>query len=279
MRVLVAGAGGQLGHGLVQAFGDDDLVALDHAALDVTDEPSVWAAVRDHAPEVVVNAAGFTAVDRCEADPEPAWHVNAGGAANLARACEAAGALLVQISTADVFDGTLDRPYTEFDPPAPRSVYARTKEAGEQLVRQLCPGHQIVRTTWLQGAHGDSFVRSVLRRARGGERVTAVDDQVGNPTFVPDLAAAIRRLAALRRPGTFHVTNGGSATWNDLAAETVRLAGLDARVSVTNDAAGAGGDARPANRRLEGRNARLAGLDPLPDWRDGLARLLEHLGP
>ncbi|MGH8903391.1 MAG: SDR family oxidoreductase, partial [Egibacteraceae bacterium] len=162
MRVLVTGAGGQLGHDLMTAFAHDEVVGLTHADLDVTSEPAVVAAVRDRAPDLVVHAAAFTRVDACEAEPETAWRVNALGSWWVARACALAEAAMVYVSTDYVFDGTADRPYTEFDPVGPRSVYGRSKEAGEQLVREALAAHYVVRTSWLQGMHGANFVKTML---------------------------------------------------------------------------------------------------------------------
>ncbi|QBI20300.1 dTDP-4-dehydrorhamnose reductase [Egibacter rhizosphaerae] len=277
MRALITGAGGQLGRAITRGWRDDELIAPGASDLDVTDEPSVWAAVRDYQPQVVVNCAAYTAVDACETDPEPAWAVNAGGAANLARACSAAGIGLVHLSTDYVFDGTLDRPYTEFDRPNPVSVYGRTKDAGEQLVRERCDEHVIVRTSWLQGIDGANFTKTMLRLGRERDRVEVVTDQVGTPTFAFDLAEAIRQLTVTRRYGTFHVTNAGACTWFDYAEAIFEEAGLDVEVAPTTAAAFGAPAPRPANSRLEGRHAAMAGLGALPHWRDGLRRLVRAL--
>ena len=166
MRVLVTGAGGQLGRDLLDAFPGAQVVGLAHADLDVTHEPAVVAALRDHAPDLVIHAAAFTKVDACETEPDTAWRVNAWGSWVVARACAATGAEMVYVSSDYVFDGRLGRPYTEFDPTSPLSVYGRSKEAGEQLVREALPAHYIVRTSWVQGAHGGNFVKTMLRLCR-----------------------------------------------------------------------------------------------------------------
>jgi len=277
VKVLVTGAGGQLGSELVAAFADHDVVGLARADLDVSDEPAVVAAVRDHAPDLVVHAAAFTKVDACEADPDTAWRVNALGSWWVARACALADAALVALSTDYVFDGTATRPYTEFDPVHPLSVYGRTKEAGEQLVRQTLERHYVVRTSWVLGVHGSNFVKTMLRLGRERGEVRVVDDQTGSPTFAFDLAAAIRRLAVSGRHGTYHLTNSGSCTWFELAAATFAEAGLDVALTPTDTATFGLPAPRPAYSVLDNLKARLTGLEPLPPWRDSLKRLVAEL--
>ncbi|MEX0658116.1 MAG: dTDP-4-dehydrorhamnose reductase [Egibacteraceae bacterium] len=278
MRVLVTGAGGQLGHDLLAAFADDEVVGVDHAALDVTDEPSVVAAVRDHGPDLVVHAAAFTKVDACESEPDTAWSVNAIGSWWVARACALAGAAMVYVSTDYVFDGLADRPYTEFDRTNPQSVYGRTKEAGEQLVRRALPAHYIVRTSWVHGAHGGNFARTMLRLGEERGAVAVVDDQTGSPTFTFDLAPAIRRLAVSGRHGTYHLTNAGHCTWFEFAGAVFEEAGLDVDLTPTDTAAFGAPAPRPAFGVLDNRLARLTGLAPLPPWRASLQRLLAEMG-
>lgn len=277
MRVLVTGAGGQLGHDLMRAFAQDEVVGLARAELDVTSEPAVVAAVRDHAPDLVVHAAAFTKVDACEAEPEIAWRVNALGSWWVARACALAEAAMVYLSTDYVFDGTADRPYTEFDPVGPRSVYGRTKEAGEQLVRETLPAHYIVRTSWVQGTHGANFVKTMLRLGRERGAVSVVDDQTGSPTFTFDLAPAIRQLAVTGRHGTYHLTNAGCCTWFEFAQAVFAEAGLDVACTPIYTAALAAPAPRPAFSVLDNLKARLVGLEPLPEWRASLKRLIAEL--
>jgi len=278
VRVLVTGAGGQLGHDLVTAFGQhDDVVGLTRTELDVTDEAAVVAAVRDHAPDLVVHAAAFTKVDACEDDPDTAFRVNAIGAWWVARACALADAAMVHVSTDYVFDGTSPRPYTEFDATNPRSVYGRSKEAGEQLVRRTLAAHYIVRTSWVLGAHGGNFVKTMLRLASERDQLSVVDDQRGSPTFTADLAPALRALAVTGRHGTYHLTNSGSCTWFDLAAATFEEAGVEVDLRPTDTASFGAPAPRPANSELDNVMARLTGLEPLPHWRESLRHLVADL--
>lgn len=285
MRLLVTGAGGQLASDLVEVCDADEVTALSHAELDVSDEASVHAAVRELRPHVVCNTAAWTDVDGCEADPDRAHAVNALGPWWLARVCRDVGATLVHLSTDYVFDGSapLDgtgspRPWEETDPVAPRSVYGRSKVAGEQLVRDTLPDHVIVRTAWLAGAHGSNFVATMLRIGRERGTATVVDDQVGSPTFTADLAPALRHLAVAGRAGTYHVVNAGRASWYDLAAAAFELAGLEVDLTPQPSSELDRPAPRPAWSVLGTRHARLAGVPPLPDWRDGLTRLLGELG-
>jgi dTDP-4-dehydrorhamnose reductase len=278
MRVMVTGAGGQLGHDLIKAFADDDLVALDRSQLDVTAEAAVVAAVRDHAPDLVVHAAAFTKVDAGESDPDTAWRTNAIGTWWVARACALGDAAMVYLSSDYVFDGGAGRAYTEFDATNPLSVYGRSKEAGEQLVRSTLARHYIVRSSWLHGAHGANFVRTMLRLGRERGAVSVVNDQTGSPTFTFDLAPALRRLAVTGRHGTYHLTNSGHCTWFDLAQAAFEEAGLEVDLTPIDSVTFAAPAPRPAYSVLDNLTARLAGLPPLPPWRESLRRLVAQLG-
>jgi dTDP-4-dehydrorhamnose reductase len=203
VRILVTGAAGQLGTDLVRHCAErgDDVVACDAEAFDLGDRGAVMGAITTVAPDVVVNAGAWTAVDACEADPGRAWRVNGLGPRWVAEGCRATGAHLVQLSTDYVFDGTKDGPYVEWDRPNPLSAYGRSKLAGEQEALEGCPGAAIVRTSWVCGAAGRNVVRTVVERAAAGEPLAFVDDQRGRPTFSADLAVAVRRLAVGRARG------------------------------------------------------------------------------
>ena len=285
MRVLVTGAGGQLGLDVVDAFADHEVVGLTRAELDVTDEPAVAAAVGDLAPAVVVNAAAYTDVDGCEADPDRAHGVNALGPWWLARACERTGATLVTLSTDYVFsaapergpDGHL-RGWSEFDPVRPLNVYGRSKAAGEQLVRETLPAHHIVRTAWVCGARGNNFVRTMLRLGRERDELQVVDDEVGSPTFTRDLARALRSLAVSGRHGTVHLVNEGRCSRYELAVRALELAGITTHVRPVGSDAFRRPALRPTFSVLDTSHARLSGVEPLPRWEQGLAELLDELG-
>lgn len=287
MRVLVTGAGGQLGHDLLEAYARDDVVGLTHGELDVSDEAAVVSAVTGHEPDLVVHAGAWTDVDGCEADPDRAHRVNALGSWWVARACRLVGASMVLVSTDYVFShhvspaepaGSGPAPLTEFDPVDPLNAYGRSKAAAEQLVRQTLDEHYVVRTAWVCGAHGSNFVTTMLRVGREQGSARVVDDQIGSPTFTSDLAAAIREVSVSGRHGTYHRTNAGTCSWYDLAAATFDLAGLDVDLTAMSSDELDRPAPRPAFSVLSDRHSRLSGLTALPHWRDGLRRMLDELG-
>jgi dTDP-4-dehydrorhamnose reductase len=281
VRVLITGAGGQLGRDLhlhCESRGDD-VMAATHAALDVGDRDAVYQAVTAWRPEVVLHAAAWTAVDACEADPDRAWRVNALGTRWVADASRRAGAHLVHVSTDYVFDGAQDEPYVEWDRPNPRSVYGRSKWGGEHEVAVHAPGATVVRTSWVCGEHGANMVTTVLRLADRPD-LAFVDDQRGCPSFTADLAVGIRRLAAGRVPGLFHMTNQGAVTWYEFVRAILASAGYDpakVRPIATRDLDPPRPAPRPANSVLDNAALRLAGLPLLPHHRESLDRLVARL--
>jgi dTDP-4-dehydrorhamnose reductase len=272
LRILVTGAGGQVGSEVAAHLPHHQVLALDRAACDLSDRHSVEQAVAAAAPAAVVNCAAWTDVDGCEADPERAVLVNALGVRHLAAACGRAGAHLVHVSTDYVFSGDKDGPYDEWDEPGPRSVYGRSKLGGELELARHAGSWAVARTSWVFGRRGRNFVDTIVGRARDGAPLRVVDDQQGCPTYAPDLAGALARLAVSRLPGVYHVTNQGACTWHDLAAAAVELAGLDPSVVGTMTTAELGRPApRPANSVLSGAAWAAAGLPPLRPWREALA--------
>ncbi len=282
MRVLVTGAGGQLGQELARVCdaAGDDVVALDRARLDLTDRDSVYQAITSVAPDAVLHAGAWTAVDACEADEERAFLTNALGTGWVADAARRVGAHLVAVSTDYVFDGTKPSAYHEWDRPNPQSVYGRSKLAGEQAVTDHAPGSAVVRTAWVCGAHGSNMVKTVLGLLDRPE-LAFVDDQRGCPSFTADLAPMIRRLAAERRSGVHHVTNQGDTTWFGFVRDILELAGADpsrVRPIATSDLDPPRPAPRPANSVLDNAALRLGGLPSLPHYRESLERLLVELG-
>ncbi|HUQ40079.1 MAG TPA: dTDP-4-dehydrorhamnose reductase [Acidimicrobiales bacterium] len=275
VRVLVTGAGGQLGTDLAAAFTGDDLVAATRQQLDVADRDSVLQAVTTVRPDVIVHAGAWTAVDACESDPDRAFAVNALGTRHVAEGARLTGARVLYVSTDYVFDGTSPTPYTEWHEPNPLSVYGRSKLAGE---RELDAGSTIVRVSWVCGPHGSNMVKTILRLAAEHEQLSFVDDQHGCPTFTGDLAEMIRHLAVARLPGTFHVTNQGPTTWFGLARAVLDAAGMDPeRVRPIRTADMPRPAPRPANSVLDNAALRLMGIPLLPDWHEPLERTVKEL--
>jgi dTDP-4-dehydrorhamnose reductase len=277
MRIFLTGADGQLGHELVAAFADHEVVATDVAEVDITDRAALIDAVGAARPDVVVHPAAWTAVDACEGDPDRAFAVNAVGTRNVAEAAARRDVPVVYVSTDYVFDGTKPTPYDEGDEPNPQSVYGRSKLAGE---RELHPGSTIVRTSWVCGFHGPNMVKTILRLAAEHPTLSFVDDQRGHPTFAPDLAAVIRTLVVEQRPGLFHVTNQGAVSWYEFARAVLESAGLDAdRVQPvsTADLQPPRPAPRPANSVLDNAELRRSGLALAPHYRESLDRLVARL--
>jgi dTDP-4-dehydrorhamnose reductase len=280
LRVLITGAGGQLGRELQEAFAGYDVVACDHARLDVGDRDAVLQAAGSVAPDAIVHAGAWTAVDACESDPERAHHVNALGTRHVVEAARLSRAHLCYVSTDYVFDGTSSRPYHEWDEPAPRSVYGLSKRGGELEVLTGRPGSSIVRTSWVCGRHGANMVKTVLRLGAQPGPLAFVDDQRGCPTFADDLAGAIRDLVVARLPGVFHVTNQGPTTWYAFARDVLAVAGMDpdrVRPITTAELDPPRPAPRPANSVLDNLALRQLGLPLLPDHHIALERTVKEL--
>lgn len=277
MRVLVTGAGGQLGREVVDAFAGHEVLESDRPTVDVGDREQVLQLMGATRPDAVVHTAAWTDVDGCESDPDQALRVNALGTRHVVAAARLVGARVCYVSTDYVFDGAADRPYTEWDRPNPLSVYGRSKLGGEA---ETGADDTVVRTSWLCGRHGHNFVKTVLARATQGEELRVVDDQHGCFTLATDLAAMIRRLVVERRAGLYHVTNQGHTTWYRLAREVVATAGLDTslvRAIDTSEMQPPRAAARPRFAVLDNAALRLSGIPLLPDHRDALRRLLPDL--
>lgn len=280
--VLVTGAGGQLGRALVAAAPEGvEIIAASSAELDIADRAAVMAFVAHARPELILNAAAYTAVDLAESDAERAKAVNDDGVANLVSAAEKAGARLAHVSTDFVFDGAASRAYAPDAQTAPLGVYGATKLAGE---RHLRPGDLCVRTAWVYAAEGRNFVRTMLRLMAEREELGVVADQIGSPTSAGDLADALWRLALAGHSGSFHYTNSGVASWYDFAVtirdEAVALGLLResaARVKPISTADYPTPAQRPAFSVLDTRKtAEALGVAP-PHWRHSLIKVLEQI--
>ena len=278
MKLLITGANGQLGHELVRATiaAGHEVVATSHETLDITKKSDVDAAITAARPDVVIHAAAWTAVDACEGDPEKALLVNGTATKYIADAAHAVGAHVVYISTDYVFDGSKTSPYDESDATNPQSVYGSSKLAGE---RALGATDSIVRIAWVCGFYGANMVKTILRLAEQ-PKLKFVDDQIGNPTFADDAAEMIVRLAAEKRPGTWHVTNQGDVSWYEFAREVLIAGGFDPdKVAPikTHELQPPRPAKRPFNSVLNNASLKNAGIDLLPDFRIPLKRLVSQL--
>jgi dTDP-4-dehydrorhamnose reductase len=268
VRILVTGAAGMLGRDLSQDLGvaGATISTATRADLDLTDADACAKAVERH--DVVVNASAWTAVDDAETHEAEAFAVNGTGAANLARACDLAGARLVHISTDYVFDGSATTPYDESTLPAPASAYGRSKAAGEWAARALCPDTLMVRTAWLYGAHGRCFPRTIAAALAQRPTLEVVTDQIGQPTWTRDVAELVRELLAVRAPaGTYHATSSGQTSWHGFARAIAESVDADpARVRESTSAGYLRPAPRPAYSVLGHRTLEHAGVDPIGPW-------------
>jgi dTDP-4-dehydrorhamnose reductase len=271
---LVLGARGTLGVALCQEMErlGRSVAGVGHAECDIRDAAAVGALVDRVNPSVVFNAAAYTDVDRAEAEPELAQAVNADGAAVVARAAAAVGAAVVHYSTDFVFDGELERPYDERDPPSPQGAYARSKVAGDAAVAAAAPRHFIVRVGCLYGRGGRNFPSTIVRRLRAGEIVRADGERIGTPTWVKEVARASAALVETDFYGLYHCTSQGETSWANYARHAAELLGLpEGRVEGVPSSALRLKAPRPRRAVLDNRALRARGLDTLSTWEGALA--------
>ncbi len=278
MRIMITGGKGMLGRTLCRALSRHELCMADLPETDITSPASIAAAIRDFKPDTVIHAAAMTAVDACESNPDLAFKVNAVGSGIVARAANQAKARLIALSTDYVFDGALNRPYHEWDPPAPRTVYGASKRAGEEAIQTLCPDHLIIRIAWLYGPGGPSFLHTMLKLgATPGTPLKVVNDQFGSPTSTDAVAALVLRLLETPVAGILHGSCEGDASWFDFAQAIFRHRPAGREVIPCCTAEFPRPAPRPANSRLEKRMLRLLGMPAMPDWRVALDRFfLDH---
>jgi dTDP-4-dehydrorhamnose reductase len=227
MRVFITGCKGQLGRTLEDTLDEETLAGCDLPELDITDRRAIDAAIGAFRPDVVIHAAAWTDVDGCARDPEKAYLVNGIGTQNVALACATHGADMLYVSTNEVFDGTAEQPYREWDTPHPINPYARSKVAGEWFVRHLLTRFYIARTAWLYAPGGRNFPHRMIELADEHGALRVVTDEIGNPTYAPDLAAAIAALIRTGAYGVYHLVNSGFCSRYDFAREILRLSGRE----------------------------------------------------
>lgn len=286
--LLIIGASGQVGRELCRRAGGRAVTAVDRSRLDITSRDAIRDLIRALRPDVVINAAAYTAVDRAEAEPDAAHAANAQAPGHMAEACAEYGAALLHISTDYVFDGSGVRPWREDDPVAPMGVYSVSKAEGEKAVRAALDRHVILRTAWVVSPFGNNFVKTMLRLAGEREELRVVADQMGGPTVAADIADALLTIADWvavaddsRLFGTFHFCGGPCASWHEFATEIVRLGaahgGRCPRVSAITTADYPTPAKRPVNSRLDcGKIEAVYGITQ-PDWRRSVAGVVAEL--
>ena len=290
MRLLIAGWHGQVARALIETApsrSEIKALAAGRPALDVRDPRSVERAFGDIAPDVVINSAAYTAVDRAETDQDAAFALNRDGAALLARAAARRNVPVIHLSTHYVFDGEKSDPYVEKDAPCPVTVYGRSKLEGEEVVRESAPRHVIIRTGWVFGATSNTFMPRVLASAKQDETLRVVTDQIGNPTYAPHLAAVVldvaREIAGRGEEdkvwGTYHAAGEGATSWHGFAGAILSLAGIGtARLEGITSEEYPAKAPRPRNSTLACEKFERAFGLRLPPWQEGVAQCVQRIG-
>ncbi len=277
MKLLILGAKGMLGHELAAAFPapDYELTLWDREEMDITDAADVERKVAALRPEVIINAAAYTAVDRAESEEELCTRINATAVGYLARAAQANGALLVHFSTDYVFDGQRPEGYPEDYPVRePNTAYGRSKKKAEELLAELGSRYYLIRTQWLFGKSGKNFIETMLHLAAEGKDLRVVNDQFGSPTYARDLAQRVRQMIEEKRAsGVYHVTNSGTCTWYEFAQEIFRQSGLRPVVAPVDSKEFAAPAKRPTYSMLINTK-----LPPLRSWQEALDAYLVETG-
>ena len=282
MKILVTGSKGQLGSSLRRVFDNDpaiDATYADHDTLDITDRDAVYRFLGDNKFDIVVNCAAYTAVDKAESDEILASALNTGAVGNLAEAAVKNGTRVIHISTDYVFSGQGCRPYEENDEPYPQSIYGRTKLEGEALLTSFCQNALIIRTAWLYSEFGGNFVKTMLRLAETRPEINVVADQIGTPTYAGDLAEAIHRIVSSGewKPGIYHFTDEGVASWYDFTKAIFEIAGRDVKVNPIKTSEYPTQAKRPLYSVLSKKKFKKAfGLE-IPYWRDSLKTCISQL--
>lgn len=276
MRIMVTGATGMLGQDVMRALTEQKhhCLGVSTADFDLRDGEAVRQAVLAFRPEAIVHCAAYTAVDRAESEPEVCTAVNGLGTLNIARAAVAVGAKLLYVSTDYVFDGSGDAPREAEDRPQPLNVYGLSKLQGEEAVRGVTSRHFILRISWLFGHGGGSFVRTIRRLGQEKTEIRVVDDQIGSPTYAPDLARLIARMIVTDRYGTYHAANEGFCSFAEFARVILRADRSRCRVLPVTTAEYGSIARRPLNSRLSRRALDENGFPRLPAWEDALHRFL-----
>jgi dTDP-4-dehydrorhamnose reductase len=276
MKILITGSNGMLGHDLIEVLKDNhELLLTTSKTLDITDADSVMDFIVKSNPDIVINSAAYTDVDGCESNPDLAYNVNGEGVKNLALACREVDCPLVHISTDYVFNGQNDRPWVEDDEIGPISIYGKSKLKGEEHIKEILEKYFIVRTAWLYGVNGRNFPRTMLELAQNHSEITVVYDEVGTPTYTPDLAKGISKLIETDYYGTYHLTNSGNCSWCEFARYIFEVADVDVNVIPVTASEFARPAPRPSYSVLENRNWVENGFEPLRNYKEAIK---EYIG-
>lgn len=280
MKVAVTGVGGQLGYEVVRELRRRgiDCVGADLADFDITDFAAAHSFLTEYGADAVIHCSAYTAVDKAESNRDICHKVNVLGTENIAKVCREMNAKMVYISTDYVFDGMGTTFHTPEDPAAPLNFYGQTKWEGEEAVRKYAAKHFIVRISWAFGKNGSNFIKTMLRLGKEHEEVSVVDDQIGSPTYMADLAPLLCDMVKSEAYGTYHATNEGICSFAEFAEEIFRQAGITCRVKPIPTSAYPTPAKRPLNSRMSKEKLVENGFHALPDWQDAVRRFLIEEG-
>ncbi|MBQ8574684.1 MAG: dTDP-4-dehydrorhamnose reductase [Clostridia bacterium] len=280
MKVLVTGFNGQLGYDVVKELTSRSIecIGVDLQDFDITDRKQTVDFVKNYNPDVIVHCAAYTAVDKAEDDADTCRKVNVDGSENLALAAKEIGAKMLYVSTDYVYGGAGDTPFEVTDPTDPKSVYGKTKLEGEEAVKKHLDNYFIVRTSWVFGINGNNFVKTMLRLGAERDELSVVCDQIGSPTYTPDLARLICDIVMTEKYGTYHGTNENYCSWAEFAEAIMTLGNRKAKIKPIPSSEYPAKAQRPLNSRLSKDCLDRAGIDRLPTWQDALERYIKELG-
>lgn len=279
MKVLVTGYNGQLGFDVIKELEGRHIACkgADMADFDITDAEATENYIKNYAPDCVVHCAAYTAVDKAEDDEETCFKVNTLGSENIAKVCGEIGAKMVYVSTDYVYGGAGDEPFEVTDKTNPCNIYGKTKLQGEQAVKANCSKYFIVRTSWVFGINGNNFVKTMLRLGDTHPQLSVVCDQVGSPTYTPDLARLICDMIETEKYGTYHGTNENYCSWAEFAREIMNQGGKATVITPVTTAEYGAKAQRPLNSRLSKKCLDEAGFSRLPSWQDALSRFIKEM--
>ena len=278
MKILITGSNGMLGHDLIDVLKNNhELILTTSKNLDITNKDEVFSVIGDKNPDIVINSAAYTDVDGCEENQDTAFSVNGDGVKNLAFACKKFDCVLVHISTDYVFNGENTRPWIEDDEIGPISIYGKSKLKGEESILEILDKYFIIRTAWLYGINGKNFPKTMLELAENHDEVKVVYDEVGTPTYTPDLAKAISQLINTDYFGIYHITNSGSCSWCEFSKYIFEIAKKDVKVIPVTASEFARAASRPHYSVLENKKWVENGFKPLRSYKDAIKEYLELL--
>ena len=280
MKILVTGAGGQLGYDVCRELATRGIThtGVERQDFDITNSTDVDSYIKVYRPDGVIHCAAYTKVDQAEREPEKCWGINADGVKNIAAACRKNGAKLIYLSTDYVFDGKgIDFQETGATP-SPLNIYGKSKLAGEQIVQQELKHFFIVRTSWMFGIHGQNFVKSILKKAKTQDELRVVGDQFGSPTYTRDLARLLCDMIMTEKYGIYHAVNEGVCSWAEFAKKILLYAGIRTKVVEISAKEYPSLAKRPGNSRMSTESLTKSGFAKLPSWQDALKRYLGEEG-